>query len=338
MPDSRDALQHFSATLHHLYRWAFEMPADEFRPSAMRLFRSLVGFDSGVWASGLGAAKVHSRYLFNQPLAMAEGYQHVRRDDDVIDMMLARPGVPVRCNVDSRYPVAARSKAAIRDHMLRFDVGNALMVSGTGGAVNALNWIVLWRKKIDAQYSRDDAVVLGAFWPHMSQALELNQRINLVDLYAREGARRVALAIVDRHGAIELAGPEFDAMIREEWTWWERPTMPPGVRELAMGSGPSVFQGKRIRLDVRKSADLCVVRARLLDTFDRLSERERQIATRFAKGFSYKEIARELAIAPSTVRNRLQDIYRKIGVSDKAELATLIAGRRNEGAMTPPPA
>lgn len=52
----------------------------------------------------------------------------------------------------------------------------------------------------------------------------------------------------------------------------------------------------------------------------KLSKRERQIAEAYASGSSYRNIAEQLFIAPSTVRTHLAAIYRKLGVSTKIEL------------------
>jgi predicted ATPase/DNA-binding CsgD family transcriptional regulator len=53
---------------------------------------------------------------------------------------------------------------------------------------------------------------------------------------------------------------------------------------------------------------------------EHLSSRERQIAEAYSTGQSYREIARHLFIAPSTVRTHLNTIYRKLNVSRKIEL------------------
>ena len=46
------------------------------------------------------------------------------------------------------------------------------------------------------------------------------------------------------------------------------------------------------------------------DKFSQLSQRQRDIADHYAKGLTQKQIADELFIAPSTVRNHLAAIYR----------------------------
>ena len=55
-----------------------------------------------------------------------------------------------------------------------------------------------------------------------------------------------------------------------------------------------------------------------------LSARETDVAERFGGGRTYKEIARELGLAPNTVRHHIRSIYEKLGVSGKAGIAQLL--------------
>lgn len=54
-----------------------------------------------------------------------------------------------------------------------------------------------------------------------------------------------------------------------------------------------------------------------------LTPREADIARRFGLGSSYRQIAGDLHISPATVRNHLANIYAKVGISNKVELARL---------------
>lgn len=63
-----------------------------------------------------------------------------------------------------------------------------------------------------------------------------------------------------------------------------------------------------------------------MGTSSELSQRELQIAKTYASGANYQEIARDLGIAPSTVRTHLTAIYRKLEVSSKLELSTRLNG------------
>jgi two-component system, NarL family, nitrate/nitrite response regulator NarL len=60
----------------------------------------------------------------------------------------------------------------------------------------------------------------------------------------------------------------------------------------------------------------------------RLSNREREIVAFVAQGFKNKEIAEKMFISEQTVKNHLHNIFDKLGVSDRLELA-LYAIHRN---------
>lgn len=56
---------------------------------------------------------------------------------------------------------------------------------------------------------------------------------------------------------------------------------------------------------------------------DRLSPRERQTLEGLLKGQSYKQIARQLVISPSTVHKYVDSLHRHFGVSTNGELTAL---------------
>ncbi len=65
---------------------------------------------------------------------------------------------------------------------------------------------------------------------------------------------------------------------------------------------------------------------------DALSKRETEVASAYAGGESYKEIARSLGLSPTTIRTHLRTVYTKLGVTSKVELAQVLKG----GAITEP--
>lgn len=52
---------------------------------------------------------------------------------------------------------------------------------------------------------------------------------------------------------------------------------------------------------------------------DKLSARELEILQRLSRGYSYAEVARLLAIAPSTVQSHVKNIYSKLAVHSRSE-------------------
>ena len=65
----------------------------------------------------------------------------------------------------------------------------------------------------------------------------------------------------------------------------------------------------------------------LYKDIDNLSNRENQVVELLIKGYSDKEIARELKISAYTVNDHIKNIYRKYNVHSRFELATNIVNK-----------
>lgn len=57
---------------------------------------------------------------------------------------------------------------------------------------------------------------------------------------------------------------------------------------------------------------------------NQLSDREHEVASCYVSGQSYKQIARDLDIAPATVRTHLRTVFRKMCVTSRTELAHVL--------------
>jgi DNA-binding NarL/FixJ family response regulator len=60
------------------------------------------------------------------------------------------------------------------------------------------------------------------------------------------------------------------------------------------------------------------------DLIDRLTEREREVLDRIAKGLTNKAIARELEISPATVKAHVERVIAKLGVTDRTQAAVMV--------------
>jgi DNA-binding NarL/FixJ family response regulator len=62
--------------------------------------------------------------------------------------------------------------------------------------------------------------------------------------------------------------------------------------------------------------------------FDRLTGREREVLRLIARGYAYKEIARELVISVKTVESHVSSVLRKLQLSSRYELSRWASDRR----------
>lgn len=88
--------------------------------------------------------------------------------------------------------------------------------------------------------------------------------------------------------------------------WMDRMTTADVIRRLAKKG--TATNGPSLRLGVR-------------DQSSALSQREREIVILVAQGFKNKEMAERMFISEQTVKNHLHNIFDKLGVSDRLELA-----------------
>ena len=64
------------------------------------------------------------------------------------------------------------------------------------------------------------------------------------------------------------------------------------------------------------------------EELDRLSAREREVMRLIARGYQYKEVAKELFISVKTVETHVSSVLRKLQLSSRHELTAWAMGRR----------
>jgi DNA-binding NarL/FixJ family response regulator len=92
-------------------------------------------------------------------------------------------------------------------------------------------------------------------------------------------------------------------------------TKPIGKKKLRQALNAVKDDGAALSHDVAKK----IIAMYRKKTYDFFSERENQIIEWLSKGATYKEIADQLFVTPSTVNFHIQNIYLKLDVNSKSE-------------------
>ncbi len=169
---------------------------------------------------------------------------------------------------------------------------------------------------------RPDVVLLG--WPASSagsqkvfqaiQEAKLGTRvIMLVESDTKddfvEAVRQGCCGIVPKQTSTELLMKSIRKVHAGEF-WLDRLTTADIIRRLAKRQGPApVAQAPQS------------TRGGIREQGAALSQREREIVALVAQGFKNKEMAERMFISEQTVKNHLHNIFDKLGVSDRLELA-----------------
>jgi DNA-binding CsgD family transcriptional regulator len=305
------------AELADLYRLAASASVDEFPRAVIHRLGSWIDFDGAVFGFGeaearslhIGTAIVHQR----DPSILAD-YAPLSQEDPVTAAFLRRPARPIV--VDARAMYAGIEHGAVRDFAARHELRHLLLFGDAVTREGPLRWVVLYRAK-DRAFENTTSERLWGIWQHISCSLDLNRAEALRRANPRQDGTH--LALVDARGTLEAVDPEFRSILRLEWPQFDSARLPtPVIRDMARGS---TFQGRAIELEFRALGTRVVCRGRRRGPTAGLSPRERIVASGFAAGRTHKEIASELGVSPHTVRAQLAQVYRKLGVSDKAMLA-----------------
>jgi DNA-binding NarL/FixJ family response regulator len=121
-----------------------------------------------------------------------------------------------------------------------------------------------------------------------------------------EAVRQGCCGIVPKRTSTELLLKSIRKVHAGEF-WLDRVTTADVIRKLAK-KGSAGGSAASSRLGVR-------------DQSGALSTREREIVILVAQGFKNKEMAERMFISEQTVKNHLHNIFDKLGVSDRLELA-----------------
>lgn len=122
-----------------------------------------------------------------------------------------------------------------------------------------------------------------------------------------EAVRQGCCGILPKQTSTELLIKSIRKVHAGEF-WLDRKSTAEVIRRLAKRGGAPANSGAGARLGLREQGAT-------------LSSREREIVLLVAQGFKNKEMAERMFISEQTVKNHLHNIFDKLGVSDRLELA-----------------
>jgi DNA-binding CsgD family transcriptional regulator len=311
-----------SQLLLELHRLAGEEAPSGFQRAALDAVKRVVRFDSAFWSSMAcvdGEWTVHSVYLYDQPAEMILNWKKICRHDPLGKLALANPGKTL--NVSNEKFGAAMTRRMYA-HTVRYGMAHTLSTLFSDDKLGLVSVISLYRAGRDDKYAERERRLTEALAPHLFETWNLCQ----VRAAARGSAheRGEAFAVMDRFGVLHSAEPLFATLLRVELPAWTGPRLPPDIVKAIVAPAATGFAGKHVSVSGQRMNDLWFLAARKATLLDALSAKQRAIAREFGRGLAYKDIARRLGLAPSTVRNHLQAIYVRLKIRSKRDLILLV--------------
>jgi DNA-binding CsgD family transcriptional regulator len=316
---------------HHallaLYRDARRLEPDAFCRAAIEHLRAVVRFDSMMWGHGhADPVSIHDVQLAGQPPEMMQSYARYQKDDFFAAACNRAPGRAV-----DLYDVVDRAsmvKMPIhRHHASRFGMEHILCVVLPQPDSGLVSFVSLWRKDYDDPWSAADRVGLETWMPHLVEARRQNAIDWLQRVASHAGAPNGPAAVCDPRGVLHVCDEAFVENLRLHWPGWSGPKLPDALVRAIRRSASGRLDTVGAVIEWVPFEERRLLRARAASTVDRLSRRERDVAQHLIEGCTHKEIAQRLGVSPNTVRTHIYLLYKRLGVTNRAEMiATVRAG------------
>lgn len=320
-PPAPEAL---GALLLQLYQAARSPSVQQFQERAIQALRALLPFDASLWGTGTlvdGHTHTHGAHLWNMPPDAVDLLNLTESHNVVAQRCAAAPGV---AHVFSAQDLHTNAQTAL---LAQYQGVRQVLCMATIDPLSSLvGYVSLARAGDEPSFGPEDQRWLTLLMPHLNTMLNLSRVAQIEQIRSQRGTAHTRLAVTDVKGILHVMEPGFDQLLREEWPTWRGPWLPAALLGQPAGVAPR-HEGRHLLIEVTGVAEQLLVTLTRRGPSDRLSRQERACAEAYAQGWSYKEVARELGLAPATVRHHLREAYAKLGVKDKVALAHTMSQR-----------
>ena len=280
----------------------------------------VIGFDSAWygWAKVQESTTlVHASSTFNLPDHYYSAWAEIADQDVLVDQFVENPHcVPT---YDRRGEVQSDGMETLSDRFglrkmatamcLRQERSCSFFLSAYRGGLHARDW------------SREETEFLQCAVDNISAASRTAAKNDLVTQDDQS-----ASLLLSRHGATLIGLDGMHQKFGHLWSRRDGDRVPRWLADYIRQPGEHLLVDQELvanceHVTTWDGVGLYKVSLRPLRKFDLLTARERDVANALSRGKSHKEVAKELGVAPSTVRNQTQSIYGKLGVDNRASLA-----------------
>lgn len=243
--------------------------------------------------------------------------------DTVLQAAIANRGRSVAADMRQAF-----RKDPLLDYCRKFDNAHSLVIASPTKD-SAFSLAAFWRADRKKAYGPKDIALASHLLPHLLRAKQINQQLAVAgtanDSNRGNPARATIMSTFD--GRLYMIGSTAIALLQREWKQWLPPVLPARLMDALASSACRRFVGTAVTIDASVQGNLLCLELAALGAADTLTPAENRVACLAAKGLQYKEIAKHMQTAPATVRNQLQSVYRKLGITNKTALAAAMSGQ-----------
>lgn len=319
----QDKLNQFIAKL---YVATSKIELSEYREWALDQLLELIDYDAVIWSNGhQQTIQFHNNTLVNVPESLTQSLLEHLSINPFIDKLFDNLGLPIDMQdlmTDEEFYGSEIYLKCFKPHGIERILSSIHLDERTG----LFTLLTLYRFERDKPFSIQDKQMQKHVLYHLLTAAEhaLFLQLEHIDDHHTKTHKNSHKAICDNQGYFHQVQTSFIDLLARYYFKDDannRLLKFPFTLDLALQS----YEVDGLQVELKPFNDLIIIEIWPQGPLDSLSVRELEIVTILAKGLTFKEAAKELALSPSTVSNHLYRIYQKLNIGSKSELFKLLS-------------
>ncbi|SIT36138.1 LuxR family transcriptional regulator [Paraburkholderia ribeironis] len=309
----------FGQLLLDLYSLAGQTGIGEFESAFFELLHQHLAFDAA-WTGRATHAPdwpvLHCSFLHRLPRSFFTDWKSVRDLDPLARRTLGAFGKAAIISI-----VAPDIPNEFRDWGAKYGLAQLMCVCALDRRFGLTTFLSVYRHSLTQPFTNDEADFVENFIPHLAAAIDLNRSFHIT---RTQHASTSCAGICDRFGVLHYADAGFHHVATTEWPDWDGKRLPVVFTEHLRRRTNEPYVGVHISVRIAPIAGLFQLEAGARSPIDILSARELVVLRLWGEGLTYKQVAQKMAISPTTVRHHLRNAYRKLGMSNKAQILRVL--------------
>ncbi|SER11741.1 regulatory protein, luxR family [Solimonas aquatica] len=325
VPTQSDAIDPVDRLIVRLYRTGILTPAEQFRSWALAQLARLIPCDGAIWGSGsVAPLKFHTVTVHGLPSEFPQRLQDSTPLNPIVPRLMQSLDTPVDM-ADVMDDAQFFASELYRDTFAPYGIERILATGHLDRRSGLYSLLTLYRKDRGQRFTEQERARQKRAVYHLFNAASHTFFVHVASTH-RERPPGSAAAVVDGAGVFHEAQLRFLDLLDERVPERDPQRLP---FELPPPGETRGFGDLMLRSEAY--GDLFLVILWPAGPLDRLTAREREVVFCVAQGLSFKQAAKKIGVAPSTVANHLYRVYRKLGVCSRTELAGLVHPQQMPG-------
>lgn len=307
--------------ISQLYRKSLSVSLEDFPIWALDLLRQVIPFDGAIWGTGHTATK-----QFHTQVSLDVSA-------DIFNQLLTHlPINPIFEQITQSLGSAINMSDVISDKEFYhselyhncfkpYDIERILSSINLDERSGIFTLLTLYRYDRKHLFTAAEQKLQSRLLYHLMSCFAYRQlsEISEQTLTKDNQGKAHTSALCDVKGIYHCVTQQFFDVLDEHLPKMSHQTFP-----ISSFKNNCHFTQNNLHFSIKTVGELFKISIRVINQLDALTQREKEVVEGVSHGKTFKQIAKELTLSPSTVANHLYRIYLKLGINTRSELIALV--------------